>query len=308
MTVLVTGGDGFVGRHLVAALRAEGATVCATWLPAEGRAGPLVDPGGVTWYPLQLTDPASVAALPLDGVEAVVHLAALASGAASFARPDLAWAVNAEATARLAERVAARGGVRFLLASSAEVYGAAAGPLDETAPIRPVSPYAASKAAAELAARTVARCAGLPLIVARPFPHTGPGQPTQFVVPALAARLVAARSVGATHIPVGNLDVVRDLLDVRDVAQAYVRLLARGRPGATYNIASGTGHALREVFDRLARLLDVEVTPVVDPSLVRAVDIPSLIGDPSRLVAETGWRPAVPLDQTLQDVVNAQAH
>jgi GDP-4-dehydro-6-deoxy-D-mannose reductase len=146
------------------------------------------------------------------------------------------------------------------------------------------------------------------VIVARPFQHSGPGQSARFVVPALAARLRAARTSGARTVATGSLAPVRDLLDVRDVVAAYELLLERGVPGSVYNVARGEGIALYDVFRRLACVLGVDAEPVEDPSLVRATDIPHLVGDPARLRDATGWTPVHPLDDMLRDTVNAEAH
>jgi GDP-4-dehydro-6-deoxy-D-mannose reductase len=229
----------------------------------------------------------------------------VSSGAEARKDPEAAMRVNGEATAALLEALAAGGRrPRTLLVSTGEVYGAGHdGPIAESAPVHPISPYAASKVAAEQAARGSA----LPVIVARPFPHTGPGQDARFVLPAFTRRLLEARATGEREIPVGNLDVTRDFLDVRDVVRAYLLLLEHGSPGAVYNVASGTGQHLEGCFRTLARLVGVAAVPVADPALVRPADIPVLIGDPARLVAATGWSPQIPFERTLQDLVDAQA-
>jgi GDP-4-dehydro-6-deoxy-D-mannose reductase len=191
--------------------------------------------------------------------------------------------------------------------STGEVYGAgAAVPRRETDPWAPVSSYGASKVAAEVAALEVWRRTGLRVIVARPFPHTGAGQTTGYVVPAFAARLRAAKAAGDTMVPTGNLEPVRDLLDVRDVVDAYRRLLANGVPGEAYNVARGEGASLAELFDRLAALIGVRARPVPDPALVRGTDIPHLVGDSTKLRRATGWAPTRSLEQTLQGLLDAE--
>jgi len=197
----------------------------------------------------------------------------------------------------------------LLVVSSAEVYGkGTATPRRETDPVCPQSPYAASKAGAELAGMEAWRRTGLRVVIARPFPHTGAGQLTNYVVPAFVERLRAAKVTGSTEVPTGNLDPVRDLLDVRDVAEAYLGLLAHGVPGETYNIARGEGVTLGHVFERLAVLMGVGAQPVPDPSLVRTADIPHLVGDSAKLRNATGWSPTVSLEQTLREMVDAKAH
>jgi GDP-4-dehydro-6-deoxy-D-mannose reductase len=166
-----------------------------------------------------------------------------------------------------------------------------------------MSPYAASKIAAEYLAVQAHLAYGLETLRVRPFNHVGPGQSTNFAVPALAARIVDATRKGATGIPVGNLSAKRDLTDVRDVVRAYRMLVCDGTPGAVYNVCSGRAIGIDEVAHRLLELAgtDLELRP--DPKLVRPVDVPVLLGDPSKLEKETGWRPEIDLSQTLEDVL-----
>jgi GDP-4-dehydro-6-deoxy-D-mannose reductase len=315
----VTGADGFVGRHLVARLIETGHEVQAgcrpggesveRWLGIRWR-------GAVRVVPFELTDAGSVQSALSSPIDAVVHLAAVASGSEARQDPARAWIVNAAGTARIMDaaaglRASGAGDPIVLIVSTAEVYGSGSGngrPRTETEAVSPQSPYAASKAGSELAALEAWRRAGVRVVIARPFPHTGAGQPTTYVVPAVAERLRAAKAAGGLQVQTGNLEPVRDLLDVRDVVEAYLALLANGTPGEAYNIARGEGVALREVFRRLADLLGVRAEPVVDPTLVRTGDIAHLVGDSAKLRNATGWSPTIPLDQTLREVVDAQAH
>jgi len=312
--ILVTGAAGFVGRWLLPLLLDEGHDVTATRMQGEGI--PEANGTGarsVRWRSLDLSDPESIQEALADEPEAVVHLAALASGAEARRDPGLAWEVHAAGTARLAnllgaQRSAGRTDPVLLLASTAEVYGVGDAPVphrEEECPA-PVSPYASSKLGAEVAALEVARRTGLRVVIARAFPHTGPGQSDRYVVPAFARRLRAARRLGVRTVKTGNLEPVRDFLDVRDVVAAYAALLRDGVAGTVYNIASGTGHSLQEVFRRLADIIGVRAEAEVVPEFTRTADLPHLVGDASRLHAATGWSPRIPFDQTLQDVVDAQ--
>ncbi len=315
MTVLVTGADGFVGRWVLRALLAAGHQVVGAVQPGPPRDDGLseAERRAVRWIPLELGDLRSVQQLAARPYDAVIHLAAVASGGDALRDPGVAWAVNAAGTARLLgevgrRRAAGESDPVVLLASTAEVYGAGnSRPFVESDPPAPRSPYAASKAGAELAASETRARTGLRTVVARAFPHTGPGQDERFVAPAFARRLRGARLAGARVVKVGNLAPVRDFLDVRDVAAAYVALLARGTPGETYNVASGKGVSLHELFDRLAAILGVNAIPEPDPEFMRPADIPVLVGDSGKLRAATRWAPTIPLDQTLRDLADAQA-
>jgi GDP-4-dehydro-6-deoxy-D-mannose reductase len=315
--VLVTGADGFVGRHLVARLVETGHEVVAgcrpggepleRWLGARWR-------NAVELVAFELTDPVSVRTGLRTRYDAVVHLAAMASGSEARQDPAGAWEVNAAGTARMVDaiathRVEGTADPVVVVVSSAEVYGPGEPRLRcEGDPVSPWSPYAASKAGGELAALEAWRHTGLRVVIARPFPHTGAGQPAHYVVPAFTQRLREAKRSGASRVSSGNLDPVRDLLHVRDVVEAYLALLAHGQAGEVYNVARGEGLSLRELFRRLADLIGVQAEPVLDPSLVRGNDITHLVGDSSKLRKTTGWSPTITLDETLRDVVDAETH
>lgn len=314
MTVLVTGANGFVGRWVVRALLAAGHTVVGASGPASTRTAALDDAERrqVQWRPLDLLDETSVRGAVQGGVDAVIHLAGLASGGDAMKDPGAAWTVNAAGTARLIgelgrRRAAGEIDPAVVVASTAEVYGRSTKRLVETDPIAPRSPYAASKRGAELAAEETALRTGLRVVVARAFPHTGPGQDTRFVAPAFVERLGTAKRIGVRCVNVGNLDITRDFLDVRDVAQAYLRLALRGVPGQAYNIASGNETTLRALFDRIAAIVGVDAIPEADAALMRPADIAYLVGDAAKLRAATGWAPEIPLDTTLTDLVHAAA-
>lgn len=290
MRALVTGSNGFVGGWLVSHLESHGDEV--TGLDAE----------------VDITDSdaigsAVVAARP----EAIFHLAAQASVGASWEDQAATYRVNTIGTANvLAGAAACASRPRVLLVSSSEVYGRVGAtdlPIVEEQPFAPVSPYAASKAAAEMSGLQAWLGAGLEVIRARPFNHTGPGQRTEFVVPALAKQVAEAARAGAAALYTGNLDARRDISDVRDVVRAYRALAVSGTAGEAYNVCSGVAVSIRDVAERLLRIAGVDIPIVVDPQRVRPVDIPELRGDPSKLRSATGWAPQVDLDDTLAGVL-----
>ena len=289
MRALVTGARGFVGRWLRAHLEASGDEVADC-------------------EPLDVTDPAAVeAAVRAARPDAVYHLAALTHVRDSWGRPAEFLRVNAMGTLHVLEAVrAAAPGATVLLTSSAEVYGWVKPeqlPLVEDAPLRPVTPYAASKVAAEFLALQAHLGHHLRVLWARAFNHVGPGQAAGFLLPSLARRIVEAERTGAASIRVGNLGTRRDITDVRDVVRAYRLLVERGEPGAAYNVCSGRDF---EVGGLLARLIEAsggDFGVEVDPDLVRPVDIPVLRGDPSRIHATVGWTAEIPLEVSLLDVL-----
>ncbi|HLL82817.1 MAG TPA: GDP-mannose 4,6-dehydratase [Longimicrobium sp.] len=305
MRALVTGAGGFVGSYLVRLLVADGVEVFAGSLDGTPPSG---DPAGARWLGLDVTSAASVAAAVEEArPEAVFHLAGQASVAGSFADPVGTWDANATGTLRLVEALAA--GTRMVLAGSAEVYGPvpeAEQPIREERPLRPANPYAASKAAAEMACVGVAAARGVEAVVARSFNHTGPGQDARFALPSWARQIAAIRAGSAEPVlRVGNLEARRDLLDVRDVVRAYRRLAEAGVPGTAYNVCSGAASSMREVLDALVAASGADVRVEVDPERVRPVDVPLLLGDGSRLRA-LGWAPEIPLRRTLADLLAAE--
>jgi GDP-4-dehydro-6-deoxy-D-mannose reductase len=211
--------------------------------------------------------------------------------------------VNVDGTVNVLEAVRAeRPEARVLLASTCEVYGNAERiPTPEDEPVRPVSPYAASKAAAELACAV----SGLDVVVARAANHEGPGRDERFAVGSWTRQLARLEAEGGGALLVGDLSAERDILDVRDVCRAYRLLLDTAVPAGTYNVASGETVSMALVVELLVELARVPVEVERDEARVRPAEIRRLAGDPSRLRATTGWRPEIPLEQTLADALAA---
>ena len=237
------------------------------------------------------------------GAAAVVHLAAESSVAGSWEDPLPAWRVNVGGTVNVLEAVRAeQPEARVLVTSTCEVYGRAERiPTPEDEPVRPVSPYAATKAAAELACSV----SGLDVVVARPSNHEGPGRDERFAVGSWARQIARLESEGGGRLLVGDLTAERDILDVRDVCRAYRLLLELSVPAAIYNVGSGRTVTMAHVVEQLVELAHVPVEIERDESRVRPAEIPRLAGDPSRVRAATGWRPEIPLEQTLADTLGA---
>lgn len=263
-----------------------------------------------SWLALDVTSASSVvSAVETARPEAVYHLAGQSSVAQSFSDPLATWDVNATGTLRLLRALGSSGfgSARVLLASSAEVYGPvpeAEQPVPEARPLRPVSPYAASKAAAELAALQVSSAGGPQVVVARSFNHTGPGHDARFALPSFARQLASHAPGSEPVLRVGNLSARRDLLDVRDVVRAYRCLVRSGVAGEAYNVCSGEARCLQDVVEEMIEISGTRARIEVDAERFRPLDIPLLVGDGSRLRA-LGWAPEIPLRATLENLLAA---
>jgi GDP-4-dehydro-6-deoxy-D-mannose reductase len=237
----------------------------------------------------------------------VYHLAALSHVGESWENPTESFRVNAEGTLNILRTCAELRTERVVVVLSSEEYGHVDEddlPITEETPLRPVTPYGATKCAADLLALQAFLGDGLATVRVRPFGHTGPGQSPRFVVPALASRVAQAERDGTDEIPVGSLDAVRDLSDVRDVVRAYRLLAERGEPGEVYNVCSGVGVSVQEVADLLIDRARQPIKLVTDPDLVRAVDVARMVGSNAKLRAATGWAPELSLEQTVADVLD----
>ncbi|MCU0506601.1 MAG: GDP-mannose 4,6-dehydratase [Chloroflexi bacterium] len=298
MRVLVTGATGFVGRWLLRELEAHGHEVVPT---------PDMDV-------LDIADADAVRSLMDETApDAIAHLAGMAFAGDARRDPAEAMRVNVGGTAVLLDAIRHRARPPVVLVTgSSEVYGRPAPgdlPLREDAPLLPVAPYGLSKLAQEAIALELAGAHDLTVVVTRSFNHIGPGQRADFVVPALAQRVLAARGGAAAAVRIGNADVRRDFTDVRDVVRAYRLLLEAGAGGALrgrrsiVNVASGRAVSIRSIAEELMRLAGCVAPLHVDPELVRADDPPEITGDASLLRALTGWSPVIPLERTLAEIV-----
>ncbi|MBN2622478.1 MAG: GDP-mannose 4,6-dehydratase [Acidimicrobiales bacterium] len=292
MRALVTGAGGFVGVHLVRHLEAHGDDVIQLERTVDGI--DIADAEAIT--------DAVVAAKP----EAVYHLAGASDVGGSWAAPRETFVANAVGTLNVLEASREAGADRVLAVTSADVYGRvteAELPLDEDQPLRPVSPYAASKVAADALAQQAWLGHNLPVVRVRAFNHLGPGQSDHFVAPSIAARIARNERDGGDEVPIGNMTPLRDVTDVRDVVRAYRLLMTSGEPGAVYNVCSGAAVSVEQIAEALLGMAARPMRLVSDPALQRPVDIPVLVGDNGALRRTTGWRPTIELEQTLADVL-----
>lgn len=293
MKALITGASGFVGRFLAAHLRENGDEVIAT---SRSSGGP------------DITNAASTAHFIASAApEVVYHLAGQSDVQRSWLNPTESYRANVEGTSNVLDAARLAGCRRVIAILSADVYGRVASydlPIAETQPLRPVSPYAASKAAAEHVCQQAVLGYGFDVVRVRPFTHIGPGQTPRFVVAALAWRIAQAERSGDGQITVGRLDTRRDFTDVRDIVRAYRLLALHGVAGEVYNVCSGTDIAIDEIAGRLLAMSERPLQLVSDPELQRPADIPVLRGDASKLTSATGWAPSIPLADTLHAVLD----
>jgi GDP-4-dehydro-6-deoxy-D-mannose reductase len=300
--ILVTGAAGFAGSHLLDLLGRAGAEVIAWHRP--GGSPPRGGSGGVQWAAVDLLDRAQVrAAVVRARPSAVYHCAGAAHVGRAWDSTTSTFAINVLGTHHLLQAIERAGlGSRVLVPSSALVSQAADEALTEAHPLRPSSPYGLSKLAQEmLASKTNGT---LPVAIARPFNHVGPRQDPYFAASGFAQRIADIEAGRwAPEISVGNLEARRDLTDVRDTVRAYQLILERGRPGRPYNICSGRAIRIRELLDRLIARARVPVEVKVDPARYRPNDTPLLLGDPARLRDELGWSAEIPIEQTLDDLL-----
>lgn len=286
---LVTGGGGFAGAHLVALLHERGE-----------------EPLAPSRLELDLLDADAVrAAVRETRPAAVFHLAALASVGRSWKAPSAPLLENLAMTLNLLEAARLEApDASVLIAGSGEVYGAPESlPVEESAPLRPQSPYAVSKAACDLLGGQYADAHGLRVVRTRAFNHAGPGQSEDYVVSALARQVAEAERARRDEavLRTGNLDSRRDFTDVRDVARAYAAAVEL--EAGTYNVCSGRARSAREVVEILRACAAVEIRQELDPERVRSHDVAEVRGSAERLRAATGWGPEIPFERTVRDAL-----
>lgn len=283
--VLVTGAAGFAGSHLMRELEmgeGDAAVDVTDDFPA---------PAGVRKVAWRLPSPHPD---ELGEFRYIVHLAAISSVSRTLHDIHRAFEVNLMGTISVLEYAAARcPGARILLVSSAEVYRPSHRPMKEDWKIGPINPYGSSKASAEITAFQIAGNHGLDLVVARPFPHMGPGQSGNFALPSFCRRIITAGREGAGSIKVGNLSPVRDYLYVSDVVRAYRCILGGGSSGSVYNVCTGTGCSMADMVRMLMDIAGVSLELEADPDLFRPLDVKFQVGDPSRIRSQLGWSPEV---------------
>src|SRR5262249_18589026 len=297
---LVTGATGFAGGHLLERLVGGGAEVHA--IARAGGQLPAARPG-VRWSAVDLLDRDAVRrALEAARPSVIYHCAGIADVQDAWKTPARALRVNVLGTHNLLEGCRDAGlACRIFVTGSAQIYRPRTGAITEEDEVAPANPYGVSKLAQELTAAG----SGLPVVLARPFNHAGPRQSPSYASSAFAQQ-IAGIEAGRREavLRVGNLESRRDITDVRDTVRAYQALAESGVPLRPYNVCSGRAYSMREILDILLSLARVRVRVELDPARLRPSDNPIILGSHARLTADTGWRPEIPIERTLADLLD----
>jgi GDP-4-dehydro-6-deoxy-D-mannose reductase len=294
--IVVTGANGFVGRHLLQALQAWGEARLIPWHRQAGAGVRQVD---------VLDRDAVRRAIAEDRPAQLFHLAGAPHVGDSWRNCLPTLQVNVLGTHHLLEAIRAEHPTcRVLIVTSGMIYKPGPGALDEDAALVPSNPYGLSKLAQDQLARVASSQDGLEVVVARPFNHVGPGQDPSFAI-ASFCRQIAMIEAGLmpADMRVGNLEARRDLTDVRDVVAAYIRIMDAATRGTAMNVCSGRAYRMGDLLDTLRALAVVPITTSTDPERMRPSDIPVLLGSHERLTHELGWSPTIPIEVTLADTL-----
>lgn len=303
--VLITGSEGFVGQHLWKELESNGYEVYGTSLHAPETGLPK------NVFVCDIESQGQLSSVITKAMaEVIVHLAGQPKPGLSFNIPQKTFIVNTIGTINLLEAV--RGienyKPKMLVIGTSEEHGIVSPqdlPITENTPLNPINPYAISKVANWFLAKEYVRSFNFDVVYATPFTHTGPGQNPGFLAPDIASQIVEIEKGNKEPvIMTGDLSSKRDLSDVRDVVRAYRLLLEKGVAGERYIISSGESHPVQEVVDKLISLSTKKIERKLDPSRSRPTDIPDLTGSHTKLTQATGWEPEIPLDKTLQDLLD----
>lgn len=288
--MLVSGGGGFAGRHLVERLRTDG-----------------FEASGPSKEALDFRNRVAVREfVARTAPSALIHLAAFSSPSLSWDRPAEALLTNLEMTLNVLEATRqAAPEATVVLIGSGQVYGEPETlPVAEDAPLRPGNPYALSKASGDMLGRQYAEAHGMKVVRIRPFNHAGPGQSEEYVVSSLARQIAEAEIARQDEcvLLTGNPEAARDFTDVRDVVRAYVLATEIGR--GAFNVCSESATSVGELVEMASAHAGVAVRHEVDPLLLRTHDTPILYGRHERITAACGWRPEIPLEQTVRDTLD----
>lgn len=310
--ILITGFSGFVSRHLLAYMQENDhdVEVCGIDISPpifDVTAFPDIN---VIYHTVNLLEIGAVKSLlTMFCPDYIIHLASFSSVAYSWKHPVECFQNNTNIFLNIIAAVQELHlKCRVLSVGSSEEYGNVSEadlPLRENNSLLPGSPYAVARVAQEMLSRVYADSYGVDIVMTRSFNHIGPWQDIRFVVPGFISKILAVKNAGRSHgtIETGDLTIIRDFVDVRDVVRAYYDLLMYGKTGELYNVCSGVGNRLSDIVDKIAGMLGIEVNTVVNPEFVRLNDNRIIIGSHEKISRDIGWEPMIPLDDTLRDMV-----
>lgn len=307
--VLITGITGFAGSYLSEHLLKENKfEVSGTYLNDTSLAN-LENKDSIKLYKVNLIDADATAKLiQYEKPDYLFHLAALPSAKKSYSDPSGTFINNVLSEINLLEAVRSNhfSETKILIVSSAEVYGLVTAedlPINEEVPFRPTSPYSVSKLAQDFLGLQYFLSHKLKIIRVRPFNHVGPRQSPHFVVSAFAKRIAEIEKGDENIMQVGNLESKRDFTDVRDMVRAYLMAIEMGESGEVYNIGSGKSHKISEILEIMKKMSKTDIKVMQDPNLIRPLDDPELLCDPTKFENLTGWKPEIPIEKTLEDTL-----
>jgi GDP-4-dehydro-6-deoxy-D-mannose reductase len=301
--VLITGGTGFVGVHLIQFLKNKFSDIVVI---ALGDSKSPQEPG-VEYYHLDIRTADEIRSVVRKvSPTHIYHLAGISAVDVSWSNPRLTFEVNVVGTSNLFEAaMSLPSPPRILNVSTSQVYASSSLILTESSSINPGNPYAASKAMAELLRVGYRKSIGGGIITTRSFNHTGPGQPPHFVLPSIAKQFAEMEAgLRPPRLAVGNLEVKRDFTDVRDIVRAYFALLDQGRTDEVYNVCSGSALRLADAIGKFEAISGRAVEIATDPERLRPDEVLQIVGDPTKIRAETGWSPQIPLEKTIRDLLD----
>ncbi len=300
--ILITGGTGFVGTHLTHFLKSYNSYIAV--LVAHPGFAPEPD---VKYYEADIRDRDAVRSVVQEvRPEQIYHLAGVTAVNESWSNPRLTYEVNVFGADNLFKAaMSLPAPPRILNVSTCQVYAPCSRSLTEDSPLQPNSPYAASKAMAELLVVEYQRCAAGGIITARAFNHTGPGQAPSFVLPSVAKQFAEIEAgLRPPTLTIGNIEVQRDFTDIRDIVRAYRMLLDRGKPGEIYNVCSGSAIALADIIQMFESVTATKAGIETEAARVRSNEILQICGDPRKIREVTGWRPEISLRKTISDLLD----
>ena len=303
--IIVTGASGFVGKHLIKFLSSKDLDLYGTYLNTQdeelAKLAKLIR--------VDLNNPKEVDDLILKtGPDLIFHLAASTSPRESFKDPKSTFENNINSEINILESVKNRNlKTRIIIISSAEVYGIVGQkdlPIDENTPLNPSNPYAVSKIAQDFLALQYFNSYKLNIVRLRPFNHIGPGQSDNFVVSAFAKKIAMVEKGKINKITVGNLESKRDFTDVKDIVRAYYLASEKSESGEVYNLGSGKSHPISEILKMLTSYSKAHIEVEQDKSLFMPIDNPDFVCNFSKFEKITGWKPEIPLEQTLRETLD----